>query len=582
MKVQIPKVFYQTLLQEYHLYNVFYGGRGGGKSESIAQCLLLLATQRRRRILCIRESQNSIDESVKALLEKWIDQMGLKHLFDIYKTTIKCTNGSEFLFMGMRSHTAVSVKSIADINITWIEEAEAFSKKSWMLLRPSVTRTKDPRIVISFNPNNADDIIYHEFVANNPPELSKVLLINPQHNPFFKGTTLELQMLDDKERLPAEEFEHIWQGKLASKVEGSLFLKVDFEPLDNYTFERTNYSKLVIACDPATTNKDYSNEYGIIVLGKTLKGEIHILDDLSGSMTPLEFVSRVGLAKEKWNCNNVVVEVNNGGDFIKAAIIEFDSTLYVKEVRASTDKVQRALPLANLMELRRVRLAYNLPKLTRQMRLLTTKGFMGARGESPDRLDACVWGVYELAEIRDKNTIYTTFEPTWFEPDPSYYKNAVLFARDVCYVTWVENKLAGIVFSVYKHIQDYRLVITDSFIESSISDIPNYLDANNIRCEGIPLNQSLPFRTYAPINSKKLDDIVKGMIPTLKTNKCNIAKDAKVRTFNNNNASLIDFEIREYAYDEHQEHLNKNYRTFYLIRLLADVVYSEFGLSKDF
>ena len=570
--MELISKIYTPLVKEYYLYNVFFGGRGGGKSENVAACLVILATQQKRRILCIRESQNSIDESVKAMLEKWIFEFKLDDLFDIYKTTIRCKNGSEFLFMGMRSHTAVSVKSITDINITWIEEAEAFSKRSWTLLRPSVVRTKEPRIIITFNPLNDDDIVYETFVKNKPPELSCVKLINPEDNPFFKGSMLEKQMQSDKERLPADEFEHIWHGKLASTTADSLFRNCDMSTLEGYTYDRADYAKIVVACDPATTHKDHSNEYGIVVCGKTKQGEYHILDDFSGNMVPLAFCAAVQRAQRKWAANLVIVEVNNGGDFIKASLIEYDSTLLVREVRASRDKVQRAMPVANLMELGKLHFAYTLPKLARQMRLMTIKGYKGSLGESPDRLDACVWALYDLAEIRDKDTIYTVFKPQWTEIN-DFHKKADLIRSNLCFLSQAHNKFVGVVCSFYRLFSDSQVVFNDSFVVDTFDEVPDGVDRNKIVVEDIPLNDNLIGSRYAPINEKNLDILVSRVLPVVKQGKAVFSKDFTPRLFENFECNLLENELMEYKPDSE--------RKFYLMRIFCDAIFTLLGLNKD-
>lgn len=580
---KIPKE-YECLFKDEYLYYVFYGGRGGGKTENIAQCLVLLATMKPLRILCIRENQNSIAESVKSTIESWIQKLDLLNYFIITQSSIRGTNGSEFIFMGMRNSNAVNVKSISNINISWVEESEAFSKRSWTLLVPSVIRTKNPKIILSFNPNREDDIVYKEFLSGNPPKNSLIQKVNYYDNPYFKGSVLEQQMLDDKERLPPWEFNHKWLGELARYTEDSLFEKANFEPLnidvDDLALLKRLYTKIIIACDPATTNNDFSNEYGVIVLGKTEDGIIHCIKDLSNKYNPLDFSKCVSEAYHKYNAEEVIVEVNNGGDFIKATLLLQDPTLNIYEVRATKDKVKRALPLANLMSLNKVRLATPFAELERQMKLTTNLGFMGTKGESPDRLDAFVWGVYRLANIKDKESIHSVFNPNEFNTDKEYLKVCYVVAENILYSALINDLFFCIEFNVLKNSLDYRLMITKSYVK----DIKAYFDLINkeranernlLRDTGAVRTyiNNLNVNTYEPLKEKEIDLKVINILPFIKQSKIYFDENIPLECYNNNKGQLILIDLAEYKYDTDLQ--------YPFLELLCDIVYNEFEINKD-
>lgn len=546
MKTQIPSVFKPLFYYDY-LYYVFYGGRGSGKTENIAQVLVVLASSLRIRILCIRESQNSISESVKATLEKWISQLNLNSSFTITKASIVSKTGSEFIFAGMRSHNAVNVKSISDINITWIEEAEAFSKKSWQLLVPSVIRTENPKIIISFNPNKDDDIIYQTFVSNTPPAKTYIAKMTYKDNPFFKGTQLEQVMIDNRERWPKEEFEHVWLGELVKYSEGSLFKDANLEPL-HLTIDK--FTQLVIACDPATTDNTASNEYGVVIMGKTAEGLVAIIDDFSNVMSPFEFSQAVMKAKSLYNVNNVVVEVNNGGDFIKALLLEADPTLSIKQVRASTNKMHRALPVSNLFAVKKIRLNQSLPKLERQLRLMTDKGYMGNKGESPDRLDAMVWGAYELFGIRDKDSVNTLFRADYFDVDLS---DTFLTDSNIVYLTVYKTYLTGVVFNLVRTVTEVKMIFTDAFIYDSYQQC-EYLNNKNYICfvENTPLNSWYSSMNnvikFDGLGNTKLDALALLILPTIKSKLVAISDNFKARHHNGILQNILLTELNEFTY----------------------------------
>jgi phage terminase large subunit len=117
-------------------YKVARGGRGSSKSWSIARALLLMGAQRPLRVLCTREVQKSIQQSVYQLLKDQIASLGLGAAYDPMATEIRGKNGTQFLFSGLSDMTAESLKSFEGIDIVWVEEAQSVTKNSWDILIP--------------------------------------------------------------------------------------------------------------------------------------------------------------------------------------------------------------------------------------------------------------------------------------------------------------------------------------------------------------------------------------------------------------------------------------------------------------
>src|SRR5574343_461569 len=136
IKANLPEIF--KLLFIPSRYKVAYGGRGSAKSWSIAEALILLAIspsiiftgETKIRVLCTREIQNSIKESVHKLLSDTIERLKISHLFDITNNSILCKNGSEFIFIGLLRNVD-QIKSTEGINICWVSEAHNVSNESW-------------------------------------------------------------------------------------------------------------------------------------------------------------------------------------------------------------------------------------------------------------------------------------------------------------------------------------------------------------------------------------------------------------------------------------------------------------------
>ena len=189
-------------------YHIMHGGRGGGKSVFVAKTLVIEAYLAQTQILCARELMNSIADSSMALLWEQVESLGLEHFFTKTKTEIVGANGSRFFFRGLKTNIT-SIKSIARIDRAWVEEAEAVCEDSWKVLTPSI-RTKNARIIITFNPRMLMDATYQRFVVK-PPSDSIITECNFDDNPHFPEA-LDKERQDMKVNDP-DLYDHVWRGK---------------------------------------------------------------------------------------------------------------------------------------------------------------------------------------------------------------------------------------------------------------------------------------------------------------------------------------------------------------------------------
>lgn len=200
-------------------YKICHGGRGGGKSWSIARTLLFLGWKGDPlRILCAREFQNSIDQSVHKLLADQIEELGLQDFYQVQNTRIVGANGTEFTFAGLR-HNVDSLRSKEGIDIVWVEEAANVSKASWDKLVPTI-RKEGSEIWVSFNPMLAEDETYQRFIIK-PPASAKVVELNYDQNPWFPKV-LEAERLDLKIRDP-DAYLNVWEGKCRVTLDGAIY-----------------------------------------------------------------------------------------------------------------------------------------------------------------------------------------------------------------------------------------------------------------------------------------------------------------------------------------------------------------------
>ncbi len=217
-EVQFPQKL--AFLFEPQRYKVCYGGRGGAKSWGIARALLILGAKSQQRILCAREFQTSIKDSVHKLLCDQIDSMGLTGFYEITDKSIRGKNGTEFFFVGLRNNVT-NVKSIEGVDICWVEEAQTVSKTSWNVLIPTIRKEKS-EIWVSFNPELDTDETYQRFVLHSP-ENCKVVKINWSDNPWFPETLrIEKDALRDRD---IEAYNTVWEGLCRQTVDGAIFAR---------------------------------------------------------------------------------------------------------------------------------------------------------------------------------------------------------------------------------------------------------------------------------------------------------------------------------------------------------------------
>jgi phage terminase large subunit len=201
-------------------YKVARGGRGSGKSWGFARALLILGAQKPLRILCTREVQKSIQQSVHQLLCDQIAALGLSAFYQTLATEIRGANGTAFYFSGLSDQTAESLKSFEGADICWCEEAQSITARSWTILTPTI-RAKGSEIWISFNPQLESDDTYQRFVVKPPPGTVNIEL-NYTDNPHFPGE-LETERLHAMATMLPAQYAHIWEGKCMPAVEGAIY-----------------------------------------------------------------------------------------------------------------------------------------------------------------------------------------------------------------------------------------------------------------------------------------------------------------------------------------------------------------------
>lgn len=233
-------------------YKVPYGGRGSSKSWSIADALLAMGAKQRLRILCAREFQKSIKDSVHKLLKDHIELLGLSYHYRVTKDGIYGDNGTEFLFVGLHANVT-NVKSMEGIDICWVEEAETVTEDSWTILVPTIRKdciASQPdgglarvygvdvcqsEIWISFNPREETDPTSVRFIEQGQELVDAgrawIVKVNHDMNPFFPQV-LKDEMERDY-RVDPDAADWIWGGNYRKRSKAQIMAdKVSVQPFE--------------------------------------------------------------------------------------------------------------------------------------------------------------------------------------------------------------------------------------------------------------------------------------------------------------------------------------------------------------
>lgn len=205
-------------------HKVMYGGRAAGRSWGCARALLLLGAQKAIRVLCAREYQNSISDSVHKLLSDQVKKLNLEHIYDVQVAKIVSKPGmvpggqTSFSFEGIRNNIN-RIRSYEGINYCWVEEANKVTENSWEILLPTI-REEESEIWITFNPELEKDYTYQRFVLN-PSDDSYVAKMTWRDNPWVPSTMIK--EMEDLKKRNYDKYLNVWEGYPVQVLEGAIF-----------------------------------------------------------------------------------------------------------------------------------------------------------------------------------------------------------------------------------------------------------------------------------------------------------------------------------------------------------------------
>jgi len=299
------------------------------------------------------------------------------------------SNGQITLSNGSRVHllSADIPDRARGLNLSgaWLDELSSYRyEEIWTEGLAPALRIGDPRVVVTTTPRptklirewisrtDGSVVVIRGSTFDNAENLSPAALAELKER--YEGTRLGRQEL---------------YGEVLLDTPGALFTQtmIDKERVRTYN----DFTKVVVAVDPAVTSGDSSDMTGIVVCGLGADGRYYVMADRSCKDTPLGWANRVNQAYEDFHANQVVVETNQGGDFITTTLRQVNPTMAVTGVVARQGKRLRAEPVSSLYEQGRVSHIGQYPELEDQM-----VSWLPDSGYSPDRLDALVHGITAL------------------------------------------------------------------------------------------------------------------------------------------------------------------------------------------
>lgn len=355
LKLEFPEKILDVIAEPSR-YKVLYGGRGSGKSWAVARMLLVIGLSRKVRILCARETQKSISDSVHKLLRDQIYALGLDYHYEVLQASIRGKNGSEFLFTGLRD--AASLKSYEAIDICWVEEAQAVTENSWQLLIPTI-RAANSEIWVVFNPLVETDPTYIRFVKETPPDC-RIAKVNYNDNPWFPDVLRE-ELERDKER-NYNFYRHVWEGECVIAPEGAVFKLEWFKRYDGLPDDKQR-QMIVHSWDTAYKAGTHNDPSAGLVF-HTTQNHFYLADVVHGKMEYPELKRRVFGLADRDKPDAILIEDKASGQSLIQEL-KAQTQHPVIAMKPDADKETRARTVAAMVEGEKVFLPKYAPWLQR-------------------------------------------------------------------------------------------------------------------------------------------------------------------------------------------------------------------------
>ena len=340
LKIQVPKPF-NPIFKENHRYYFLSGGRGSGKSWSVADRLLLEAiTNPQTDFLCLREVQLSIQHSSKKLLENRIAYHKLEKCFKILNTHIEIIGGGNIIFKGLQNHTADSIKSFEGFSFVWVEESQSISEFSLEILIPTI-RKENSKLFFTYNPRlDNDPIIKLKDEVKDKIHIHTSYLNNPFCPDVIKDEAEHLKQINIKK------YNHIYLGNYVESSDGIF----NIEWLEFGSYKHLKFDYHFITCDTALKDKEINDNTVYSAFG-VIGNDLYLLDIFVGR---IQAVEREQIFYEFYNKNSkypfkgaYIEDKASGTDLIQRARRK---KMVIRELRPTKSKLLRADDITTYFE----------------------------------------------------------------------------------------------------------------------------------------------------------------------------------------------------------------------------------------
>jgi len=244
------------------------------------------------------------------------------------------------------------------------------------------------------NPPGKRHWTYREFIEKEIPGTNENSSLDSAYlmmNPLDNISNLPPKYISTLKAMPKKYRQRFLDGLYLSDTEGALWRQDDIDR--GRVTIAPRLVRIVVAIDPAVTKSKTSDDTGIVVVGIGDDRHCYVLEDLTGKYTPNGWAVKAVALYRKWEADRIIGEVNNGGDLVEINIRTVDPTISYKAVHASRGKDARAEPAEALYERDMAHhVGREFDKLEDEMCTWIPNSGM----PSPNRMDALVWGIWEL------------------------------------------------------------------------------------------------------------------------------------------------------------------------------------------
>lgn len=381
---------------------LLFGGSRSGKTFILIYAILVRALREPgSRHIILRFRANAVRQSVRLDTFPKVLKLafpGVHFTENRADGFVRFSNGSEIWFGGLDTEERVDKILGREFATIYFNECSeiAYSTITTALTRLAQRTKLVNRAYFDCNPSGKSHWSYRLFLEKTDPLTLAPLAAPEQYsfmlmNPAGNAANLPAGYLEETlANLPELQRKRFLHGEFLDDLEGALWNAAQLAGCR--AGKLPDMERIVIGVDPAVTSGKNADTTGIVAAGRGRDDLIYILRDASLHAKPQIWGRKVVTLYHELQADRVIGEVNNGGDLVEELLRSFDDTIPFRAVRASRGKTARAEPVAALYEQHRVKHYGVFPELEEEM-----CSFLPESPFSPDRMDAMVWAVTELA-----------------------------------------------------------------------------------------------------------------------------------------------------------------------------------------